>query len=424
MWFHGEWLRQLLYGGSLQHPPLFNWLLIPLANAVGWEHMLGAARAIVIAATLLTGLIVGWLAHILYRDRVFAAFSAAVYVTLADLFFYRGWLAYVDPLFAFFVAGSIACLWVACLRRERIQLVVAVAALTAAFMSKALTAYVFYGTALFVLLFDRQYRAFLLSPASGLVHAIGAALPLAWLGLISANTGQGGRMFADIVAKLGPEGLADYLGKLLIYPVNTMARLGPVIFIAAYYLWRRRGTAPDAEARHTRTAAAIALINVLPYWLAPQSHSRYLMPLYPFFALAIARVIWLAGAHAQRVTQHWLGALIALKLVMVLFAFPYYQKHFRGENFAAAARDIHARTAGYPLYVSNVSASGLSVAAHIDILRLPQAPLVFPPEHWDSGFVMAYEADPKTGQMVQRYRLGGNNLYLLCRGAACDSVKR
>lgn len=423
MWYHGEWLRQLLFGGSLQHPPLYNWLIIALASLIGWDHMLGATRAIAIGATVLTGLVVGWLAHALYRDRAFAATAAVVYITLADLFFYRGWLAYVDPLFAFFVAGSIACLWVACVRRERALLLLALTALCAAFMTKALTAYVFYGAAASVLLVDRQYRAFLMSRGSWLAHALAAALPLLWFNLVPANSGQGPRMFADIVTKLSPEGLADYVVKLVAYPAEATARLAPAVFIAIYYLWKRRAAAPDPEAQHTWTAAAIALINFLPYWLAPQSHSRYLMPLYPFFALVIARVIWLAGAHATRITRRWLVGLVALKLVMVLIAFPYYQKHYRGENFAAAARDIHARTAGHPLYASNVSASGLSVAAHIDVLRLPQAPVVFPPQMWNSGFVMAYEPDPKLGQAVQRYHLGGNKLYLLCRGAACSSGK-
>ena len=424
MWYHGEWARQLLYGGDLKHNPLYNWLIIPLASAVGWEHVLAVARALTVCATVATGLVVAWLSRALYRDTRFAALAALVYITFADVFFYRGWLAYVDPLFAFFIAAALACLWVGCERRQALLLAVAVASLTAAFMSKAFTAYVFYGTAAFVLLFTPRYRAVLLAPASWLIHALGAALPAAWLAFVPVNTGQGGRMFAEILAKLAPEGFGEYLLKLVTYPLETLVRLLPALLIAGYYLWRRRSEFnPDGDP-HLRNAAWICLLNYLPYWLAPQSSARYLLPLYPLVALLLARVLWLLGEDALRNLGRWLTAVIALKLAAVLVFFPYYQSRYRGENYVVAARDIHVRTDGHPLYASNVSASGLSVVAHIDILRLPEPPLTFPPEQWESGFVIAYEPDPKLGEVSRQYRLGGTDLYLLCRGAACAGGRR
>jgi hypothetical protein len=69
----------------------------------------------------------------------------------------------------------------------------------------------------------------------------------------------------------------------------------------------------------------------------------------------------------------------------------------------------------------NVSASGLSVAAYIDTARLPLPPLVIPPAQWSAGFVIAYEPDPQLGDIAEKYRLGGNDIYLLCRGDACVS---
>jgi len=114
--------------------------------------------------------------------------------------------------------------------------------------------------------------------------------------------------------------------------------------------------------------------------------------------------------------------MIAIKIIVVLGAFPYYQHRYRGENFQAVAQDILRRTAGRSLYANNVSASGMSVIAHADVLRLPAAPITFPPEKWESGFVIAYAPDPDLGRVAGEYRLGGNKLYLLCRGAACTEA--
>jgi 4-amino-4-deoxy-L-arabinose transferase-like glycosyltransferase len=419
MWYHGEWVRQIFYGGNLRHNPLYNWLIIPLASAVGWDHMLGVARAITIAATVGCGGALAWLCRILYRDNTFAALAALVYLTLADVFFYRGWLAYADPLFAFFVFTAIACLWVACERRNVGMLALAAAALTCAFMTKAMTAYAFYGAAALVFLVRRDYRSFLLGKWSWIVHLAAAVLPVAWLYFLPDNAGQGERMFTEIVTKLVPENLAVYALKIVVYPLDTMLRLAPAIFIAAYYVWRTRASALRDDEGRLPTVLWILLLGYLPYWFAPQSAARYLMPLYPLAGLALARVVWIAGAQAVTVTRVWLVAVVVLKLIMVLAAFPYYQEHYRGRNFETAALDIQRRAVGHALYTAADNASGLSVTAHLDVLRLPAPPLTLPPDKWDSGFVVTFEPDTKLGRIAAEYRLGGNVIYLLCRGSAC-----
>lgn len=418
MWYHNEPIRRLLFGGDLQHNPLFTWLIIPLSMLFGWDAMLVVTRGITVAATVLSGVVVAGLAQTLYGNRVFSAVAAVIYLTLADLFFYRGWLAYVDPLFGLLVFSAMAGLWVACLRRHAGWLALALLALTGAFLAKALTAYVFYAGAGLVLLL-RGHRRFLLSASSLVLHVAALVFPLLWFRFFMASSGQGTRMFSEIVAKLAPESFADYLLKLVTYPLDTLLCLAPAGLIALWLLLRRRGLLADAKDAHLTTAALILLVGYLPYWLAPQSHVRYLVPLYPLAGLVIARVLWLGGETVLANVRKWVIALIVVKLLVVLIAFPLYQQRYRGANYAEAARAIIARTADHPLYTLNVSASGLSVAAYIDTARLPKQPLAFPPPEWQDGFVLAYEPDEKIGHIAAQYRLGGNDLFLLCRGTAC-----
>lgn len=423
MWFRGEWVQQILFGGNVQHNPLFNWIIIGLCQLVGWEWMREVARLVTIGATLSSGLVLAWLVRRVIGDRDLAAFAALIYLMLADVALYRGWLAYADPLFGFFVFGSVACLWVACREQRTALLALAVVSLTAAFLTKTFTAYVFYGVAVFVLGLERDHRRFLLSPGSLVLHAAAAAAVAVWLGLLPANVGQGTRMFNELVDKLGFGTPGEYLVKLVAYPMATLAKLAPAALLAAYYAWCRR-SAGDPVSPSFRIAAAIAGLNYLPYWLAPQSHTRYLVPIYPLAALVFAYVIWNARPAALTVTLRWFIALFALKLMFVLALFPYYQKAYRGANYAQVASQILERSAGHPLYTTNDAASGLSVAAHINILRLPAPPLTLPPGKWESGFVIAHSADPQLGRTVAHYRLGGNDLYLLCRGAVCPSAER
>lgn len=423
MWYHNEPIRRLLYGADLQHNPLFVWLIIPVARLLGWELLLPITRFITICATVLTGAVVAWLAQSLYKDRLFSALAAVIYLTLSDLFFYRGWLAYVDPLFALLTFSAIACLWVGCERRQYSLLAVAMLALYAAFMAKTLTAYAFYAGAGVVLFFRADYRRFLLTPAAIMLHVAGAAMLLIWLTVFASSRAQGSRMFGEILAKLAPDSLGDYLLKVLVFPLEALLCLAPAGLLALWLWARSRGTPARTQDVALRVAAGILLVNFLPYWLAPHSHVRYLLPLFPLAGFAIARVLWVGGEAWLARTRQWLMAAIVVKLMLVLIAFPLYQQHYRGANYAETARAILARTAGWPLYITNVTASGLSVAAYIDVAILPQAPLTFPPVNWQDGFVISYEPNAMAGKVIERFRLGGNDLYLLCRGAACNESR-
>ena len=420
MWHRGEWLQQLLYGQNLKHNPLFNWLIILLSNLVGWEQMLVVARVITIFATVLTGIVAGWLARRLYRDNAFAAFTALVYLTLEDVFFYRGWLAYVDPLFGFFIFSSIACLWVGFLEKREGLLWLGSLALVAAFLTKSLTAYAFYFSVLLVLVFRRENRSFLLRPRTMLPHLLALATPIFWFAYATGDTQQS-RMVGDIFQKFSLDNLPVYRKQLLIFPLLTFAHLLPASLVTLYFLYSKQFVSSIRGLPHFTTACWILGLNYLVYWLSPQSHSRYILPLYPLFALVLAYSIWGIGDKAKVIALRGFPALLVLKLIFVFVVFPYYQSHYRGENYTMTARKILYRTSGYPLYSNDSSSSGLNVAAYLDILRLPQAPLTIAPSQWNSGFVLTKTPDSSLGQIAERYQLGGDNIYLLCRGEACSA---
>lgn len=425
MWRRGDWLRLWMYGGDAQHGVFANWLIIPLASLIGWEHVLAAARAVMVCSTIATGAVVYGLLRRLGRDAGFAALAAVAYITFADILIYRGWLAYRDPLFGLLVFAAIAALWIGA-RESRSRWFMAAGVLTlAAYLTKGITAYVFVGSAAVVLLAMRDTRPALLRPAAWVSAAFALALLLGWLFLVQTGSGQALRFTAEIGAKLVPPGIGEWLWKLLTYPLETVLRLLPASGVALYLLVRRPAArAVLHEDPVARVALWIALLGFLPYWLAPHSHFRYLLPIAPLAAIVFAALIERGGENLRRVTFRLMWAVVAIKIAFVTIAFPLYQERYRGANYLAAAQAILARTAGHALYTSDVSASGLAVTAHIDVARLPQPPLVFPPAEWSNGFVIAYEPNSKLGAVAAQYRLGGNDLYLLCRGAACKLEQR
>ncbi len=416
---HSDWLDKTRYGVHLPQNPLFMWMIIPLSRLLGWAHMTEVIRVIALASTLGTGLLLAWLTRRLTRDDGFAAFTALVYLTLADLILYRGWLAYVDPLFSFCIFASIALLWNGTLRKSTTTVAAALLLLSCAFLIKTFTCYAFYGVVLLALIGDKEHRAFLLGWRVILLHAAAFAFLLLWYTLFLGGSGQSSFMVGEVADKFSGPDLAEYGIKLASYPFETLLRLAPAAPLALYYWHKNRAVSMPFW---WKTALISALVGMLPYWLAPISAARYLMPLYPLFALAIAWPIWQAGERAVGIGCRWLTGMIALQWMVMLAIFPYYQHHFRGENYYRTAQDIVRETGDAPLYAVDATAGGMSVVAYIDAMIHPRPALMAPPEQWDNGFVIAYDPDPELGQLYKQYQLGGDHMSLLCRGAACRGI--
>ena len=420
MWQRGDWLRLWMYGGDAMHGVFANWLIIPVAAVIGWDYVLPVARGVMVLSTIATGLVVYGLLRRLGRDAAFALLAAVVYITFADILIYRGWLAYRDPLFGLLVFAAIAALWIGVRETRGSWLAGAGVLAFAAFLTKGLTAYVFLGSAVLVLLTVRESRKVLLQPRTLFIAAIALGLPLLWLYVVQSGGAQAAQFAGEIGDKLVPPSLGAWALKLLTYPLETLIRLLPASGIALY-LWLKQPVVRGALQRGSIdwVAALIALLGFLPYWLAPHSHFRYLLPLAPLAAIVFAELIAQGSERLRGLAYRLMWAMVALKLLFVAVAFPLYQAQYRGANYATVAQQILERTRGHALYTSDVSASGLAVTAHLDIARLPQPALTFPPAEWHEGFVIAYAPDLKLGVVAAQYRLGGNALYLLCRGKAC-----
>jgi len=423
MWQSKNWLIQTMFGVNLQRPPLMNWLVAGVAQVIGWSHVVIATRFISIVASL--GMVVWlyWLCIRLFQDRSFALFAALSCLSLADLLLYRGWLAYTDPLFSFFVFGAMASLWVATIERHKGWLFASIVLVSCALLTKAITAYVFYGTAVLVLLTNRQQRAFLLSPGSLLILLSVAIVPYIWLTSIPQLGGQGSSLLNEIRLKLSSIDGGEYFVRLFTYPLDTVWRLSPPVLIALYLLLRRRELQPETSSGHFNTALIITVLTISPYSLAPHGGIRYLLPVYPFVALICARIIWRAGESSRKLAEKWFIGIITFKFIFVLILFPYYQSHVRGENYVTAARHITRQTDGYPVYVHDFRDVAESIVTQIDIDRLPLPTMKSPPKTWSDGFLLSSDASEANGHLVEKIQLGGDHIYLLCRGSACQAPK-
>lgn len=414
-----EWRVPLFYGTAYTRPPLFNWLIISLAHLLGWAHVLIASRLVTMVATVCTGILLMWLVQKFFKNKTLTLFCALVYLS-GDMLFRRGWLAYADPLFSFFVFGAIACLWVAIEENRHRLLFFSALGLIASFLTKALTGYVFYAVAVIVL-FYRYYstkRFFLLfKPLSLILHGIAIAFPFVWNAYVTEGE-HGSAMVHDMLAKLSFVQFKTYILKVLGFPFDVFLRWAPVSIFLVYF-WaqnrfreRAQNNFPPKLNQHAKTALWIVILNLMPYWLAPETHARYIMPLYPLIAFALGYWIWQLGNHAIRATFLVMSFCIVLRYVVGMWAFPYYEAHYRG-NYKVIAQDILSITQGKPLYVNDVTSVGISVAAQIETISFPDIRLTFPGNTLKKGFLISHIPDFPHAHIQKVYTLGSQKVYLL-----------
>lgn len=418
MWYHHHYLFPTTYGLTYWRPPLFNWLIIFFANSIGWQHMLVASRLVTALATICTSFMLMWLANRLFKKPHFSLFAALVYLT-SDALFYHGWLAYSDPLFAFFVVSAISFLWIANLEQRYAFVWLSVIALIAAFMTKALTAYIFYVISFFfIIIFDRKFKSFLLKRVNLLVYLFSILFYFLW-NIVSQKITEAG-MWTDIFSKFYTIYWGVYIQQLIVFPLEVCSRFLPVSGLAIYYFVKRKYEKFKFGWNPILTLSGIILFNFIPYWLAPHTSIRYLLPLYPFIALLLAIVLWNLPKSKLKIIIIWVALTILVKYVELAVIY-YYQIYYRGD-YTQIAKQVIIQTKGFPIYSNDFVATGLSVTAEIDKLIFPSSPLQgiqFVKER--NYFVINDKIDSKLGKLYKKIKLGkqGTYIYLLCQGKAC-----
>lgn len=418
-----EWLVPTLYGVSYTRPPLVNWLMIPLTKWLGWQNILLASRIIAAVATVGTGLLLIVFVRRIYGNMHLAVLSGLFFFS-GDILFNRGWLAYVDPHFSFFIFLAISSMLLAVHENRPWFLTGVLVGLTGAFMSKALTGHVFYAISLLVVFsIEKENRRILLNPVSILLHVLAFAYPLFWWSLVETS-GTKHHMLWVLIAKLSGEGsqfsLWSYIGERFAYLGETFRCLLPGSALVTYLIYHTRGFPSLKEIPLARVIMWFVLLNYLPYLFSPSTNIRYILPLYPWCALLVT--MFLVRSTEFRLDR-WIyslfGVLITLKFVAGIWFFSWYEMNFRSGDFEKSAQHVIAQTKEHPLYVVDGTYLGLSLTAHINLLRFPEGPLTKPDNDWADGFVLSGNYNSIEGQKVHTYIFARGELYLHCRGSAC-----
>jgi len=407
----GDYWHHLILGFEWPKTPLFLWLAIALSKIIGWEHIDISLRLVSVASTWISALTVGLLTrHLFAGGRNTAWLAALVYLTMGDVFFWYGWLGYADANFGMFIFTAIAALWLAIERGHLGWFLLSLVLISFAFMSKNISAYYFFGVVGLVLLYRKQRWQLLLHP--GFIVLGLAALLVPWWYQATFVHGNSNALVAikDGLRNFQGYSLFEYIQHGFSLPAIFFFRTLPIGFFLLWLLIRKKvqlTLQPEIT-----TVLLILFIWFLPFWISAGGSPRYLVPFYALVAVIFtAFLMQLKEGYRMQAVRLMLVILI-LKIPYSLLVLPYIKDWRPDRSLLAVAEDVLQRTDGKFVRTLDDIASGLSIAAYMDV-RLP-------PEHyirWYNGkergvYIIVDLPDASLGKLIKHYPIRGRHLYL------------
>lgn len=411
-----NYLQTYFMGALYGRPPLYNWLILAVAKVIGYKHMLLAARFVTCTVTIASSAVLYGFAKSVTRETVFSLLAVLCFLS-GDLLFRRSWIAYADPTFSFFVFSAMACLWVSYQRNQYGWLLLAVPLLTAAFLTKALTCYVFYAiTVLVLMVWQRRWRYFF-HPISLLAHITMLLFPILWM-LWMHRDQHDHRLLGDLFSHYVQQPFlwSHYFRDVIEKPFVYILRFAPISLLAVYCLIKRKSQSlVGRDAQWVKPMVWVVILNIMPYWLAPNTNQiRYLLPLFPLISLLIAFVLMRSNKRVQQLSIVVLAVCVLLKLTVSPWGLPWFEH--MNNRYSVLTQEILDKTQQYPLYATDSD----GFIAMFDAARYPGAPVVQSVGQDNDYFKLGYlerHHDP----ILHTYQVGRRRVTIFCHGAACNT---
>ncbi|MDF1655622.1 MAG: phospholipid carrier-dependent glycosyltransferase [Coxiellaceae bacterium] len=424
MYHSGHWFTNLTLGDIYPRPPLMKFLVMCLASLIGFKHVLLASRLITATATVASAALTYFLAKQLSANQRYALWATAFYFSW-DLLTRRGWLAYTDPLFSFFILGSFASLWLAVERKSNRLLLLGCICIALGFLTKEPRAYTFYGSLAAVLLWLHPNRRLLWQWRSLLIHTAVLAFPFLYSHFFSPG------FIGQLIGQMGATDKntwGHYLYTVLWYaPASLIMNLLPTSAVCLWVLLcKRKKILHQSFSSIAHIAFWVCLINWLPCWLS-WGHwpaARYYTPLLPLIGMLMAYIIFNASQKIQHLSFLLIVLLLIFKYLTAPWLFTTIQNRFHNMNNMQNMTEqmiAISQKQNRVLYIQN--ATGIAPIQHVahtvDVLRWPQAPIIYDRYATEKTYNVITMTPRAEDRLVKKWPYHNFAWYLMCHGAAC-----
>ncbi|MDQ6995168.1 MAG: glycosyltransferase family 39 protein [Mariprofundaceae bacterium] len=399
------------YINAFYRPPLFLWISSGLETLFNFHSIELPLRIASILSSLCAAFFAGFFAHKVFQKKDAGIIGTLLFLTLGEIQFWYGWLGYADAMFLFFIFSSTVCLWLAAQFRKIHWYALAVILINLAFLTKSLTAYAFFFSTLFIVSYGFKSWIFFLRPINILLSIGIIIAPLFWTtmhGSGAASTSSS--LIHDIAMRFTSIDIPHYLKHLAMFPIEFVARMAPISFVLIYFIIKQK---PSLDSNIIRMIGAIFIINYLPYWLAPFSNMRHVVPLYAWGSLALTYFLLQYDFKVQRAAIIAITIVLLLKVPFSLWGLPFLKEKDASQDFKPAAIDILKQVSNDAIIrQSSVSFVGFALTAYINEIQSSKENIHFLNSNDHHVYIIAH--DPLKGSIIiKTYTLFGGITYLL-----------
>jgi len=399
------------YFNAFYRPPLFLWAGLALQETFHFSSIELPLRIVSILCSLGSAAFSGLFAHKVFKKEHAGLIAALVFLTLGEIQFWYGWFGYADAMFLFFIFSSTVCLWLAAQFRQTHWYILAIILINLAFLTKALTAYAFFISTMIIVTYHFKAWRFFLHPIrlillSGIIIA-----PMLWASFHgSSSSSASASLIHDIAMRFHSIDILSYLKHIMTFPIEFIARMAPVSFIILFFLWKKNrcSISPDL-----RMILLIVGINYLPYWLAPFSNMRHVVPLYAWASLALSYYLIHSNIKIKKAALIGVTIALMLKIPFSLWGLPFLKERDASQKFRPVAANIIQQVGNATIRQSSVSFTGFAIVAYINEaygLKKNNIQFLTPNDH--RVYVIAHT--PLRGaELIKTYTLFGDKAYLL-----------
>ncbi len=403
MWLRGDFIN-LTYLGDiyLNKPPLFYWFAIASSKIFGWDTI--TIRALSIFSVFLTGVLIYFFARYLFKDEKAGVFGAVAYLSFFDVLFWYGWIGEIDATFTLFIFVMFILQFIGFKENKSIFIVLSGVFAGLSFLLKGIPSYLFFGINFVVLAVFYRKISVLFRPIYILSYMLAILIPALWIFMTATPLELLKTLIYEGTQRVKKDSYA-FIKHLFNYPLTNIKQTLPASAFFIYMVVRRKVVLDET----VKVLIWILLVNYIPYLISAGSHGRYILPLFPIFAVVFGYFISRNSEKLQKVFLLTALFFVVLRLIAGAFLVPYIMN--KDGNIKQIALDI-SKIINDGKIICNCEGSHKSVCFFVEvnegmILKLPHLE-----KDWD------YLIDCKDldgGELIKEYRYRKESIKLYKR---------
>jgi len=401
------------YGDAFYRPPLFLWASASLSHLLNLSSIELPLRLASIISSICAAMFAAIFAHKVFKQDNAGIIAALIFLMLGEIQFWYGWLGYADAMFLFFIFSAMVSTWLAAQFKQVRWYALAILLINAAFLTKALTAYVFFASTLIITAWGFHSWRFFLKPINIILSVLSIAAPIIWMQVHnSGSNASSNQLIQDIVIRFNSIDVIAYIKHLITTPLEFFLRMMPLSFLVAWFIFRKQ-PAPTQN-KEIRLIALILLINALPYWLAPFSSMRHIVPLYGWASLLLSYYFLQLNFQAKKIAIITIVITLFLKIIFSIWVLPFLKERDDSHSFKHIASDVIQITQAQGLSTirrKSETFAAYAITAYINEMR-PRSSVIQVLQNDEHHVYVLEFTQPANAKLIKTYTPFNSPVYL------------